>query len=232
MEIQLTPRLKKIANQVSPGNKVADIGTDHGYIPIYLAQKKISDFVIASDVNEGPIRSANSNIKKYKCDQKIITRLGSGMQTIKPKEVDTVIIAGMGGILITEILEASIQVTKSIKAFILQPMQAQSILRKYLVKNNFKIEKDLLVKEEHKIYEIIVAKEGKQDIDHEIYFDIGFHIQTNPKELALEFINQKITKESRIIEQIKSADKETTEEIYKVSLEKIKALKEVLACLQ
>ncbi|QUH26837.1 tRNA (adenine(22)-N(1))-methyltransferase [Serpentinicella alkaliphila] len=232
MEIQLTPRLKMIAMQVIPGSRVVDVGTDHGYIPIYLIQNKLSDFVIASDVNEGPIKSAKNNIERFKCNGHIETRLGSGLETISPGEINTAIIAGMGGILITELLDANVEITKSIKNFILQPMQAQNILRKHLVQNGFKIVKDLLVKEDNKIYEIIVATEGKQEVSNELYFDIGFYLNTNPKELAIEFIGNKINKEKRIINQIESANMNNTVEIYETSKLKLIQLEEVLSCLE
>lgn len=230
MGIQLTPRLNMIAQQVTQGSKVADIGTDHGYLPIYLIKNEISDYVIASDVNEGPIKSAKMNVVKYKC-KNIVTRLGSGLETITPGEVDTVIIAGMGGILITELLEAKPQTTQSIGEFILQPMQAQGVLRRYLVDKEFKIEKDILVKEDHKIYEILVAKKGKQIVENEIFYDIGFHIGSNPKELAVEFLNNKINKEKRIIQQIEAANRHTAEKIYNLSKRKLNALQEVLRCI-
>jgi len=232
MNIQLTPRLKTIANLVTPGNRVADIGTDHGYISIYLVLNKISNFVVASDVNEGPIKSAMNNIVKYNCNDRIVTRLGSGLETIEPWEVDTAIIAGMGGILIKDLLEAKPEVTNSIKEFVLQPMQAQNLLRRYLVNNGFIIKKDLLVREDNKIYEIIVAARGKQTVENEILYDIGFHIESNPKELAVEFISNKINKEERKIEQLQHADNNATEDIYKDSLVKRKALKAVLDCLR
>ncbi|MDR5658001.1 class I SAM-dependent methyltransferase [Serpentinicella sp. ANB-PHB4] len=230
--MQLTPRLNKIANEIEKQSKVADIGTDHGYLPIYLVQKQISSFVIASDVNKGPLQTAEINAKKYKCQDSISIRQGSGLETLTTGEVDTIIIAGMGGILISELLEANPQITKSIVKFILQPMQAQDVLRRYLVQNNYKIDKDILIKEDEKIYEVIVASEGIQHVEKEIFYDIGFHIEDNNIELAIEFVERKIQKESRILTQIKSSKTSENNNIYEKSMRKLHSLKEVKAWLQ
>ena len=161
---KLTARLQKIADQVTIGYRVADIGTDHGYIPIYLLKNKISPFVIAGDINKKPLKRAEDNIKNHNLSCSIEVRLGSGLSILKLNEVDTAIIAGMGGLLISELLENSKEIAQNLKALILQPMQAQPELRKYLANNGFIIEKDILVKEDRHIYEIIVAKSGEQKV--------------------------------------------------------------------
>ncbi len=229
---KLTARLQKIADQVTIGHRVADIGTDHGYIPIYLSKNKISPFVIAGDINKKPLKRAEDNIKNHNLSYSIEVRLGSGLSILKLNEVDTAIIAGMGGLLISELLENSKEIAQNLKALILQPMQARPELRKYLANNGFIIEKDILVKEDRHIYEIIVAKSGEQKVTDPIFYEIGFYIDDNPRLLTLEFINKKIKTTKQIIQDISERASKPSTKILKDMDEKLKKLEEVLLCLQ
>lgn len=104
--MQLTSRLEAIAKKVTYKATVADIGTDHAYIPIYLVENNITNTVYACDINQGPINIANKQIEKYGYTKEITTRLGPGLNPIVGMGVENIIIAGMGGILIKEIIEA------------------------------------------------------------------------------------------------------------------------------
>ena len=156
--MKLTDRLLKIASLVSKGKKIADIGTDHGYIPVYLLNKGIIPFAILADVNKGPLENACKEVRHSNLTDKTDLRLGSGIEVLKKGEVDEIIIAGMGGILISELLEANKEVAHSVDKLILQPMQAQEELRKYLLSNGYEIVNEVLVKEDFRIYEIIETK--------------------------------------------------------------------------
>lgn len=155
--LNLNPRLRKIAELVPPNRCTADIGTDHGYIPIELINNGVTPHGIASDINKGPLLRAQANIQKHNLESYIETRLGSGLSTLSAGDAEVIIIAGMGGILISEILKASKDVANSAKLLILQPMTAVTELRQYLVEDGFKIETEHLVAEEDKLYNIIVA---------------------------------------------------------------------------
>ena len=156
--MKLTDRLLKIASLVTEGKRVADIGTDHGYIPVYLLNKNKVPFAILSDVNKGPLDNARKEVRHNNLLDKTDLRLGSGIEVLKKGEVDEVIIAGMGGILISELLEANKEVSHSVDKLILQPMQAQDELRKYLFSNGYEILNEALVKEDFRIYEILEVK--------------------------------------------------------------------------
>lgn len=160
--MRLSPRLKYISELVSDGKKIADIGTDHGYIPISLLLDKKISFAILSDINRGPLNNAKKEVIKNNVQNYVDLRLGSGMETLRDGEVDQVIIAGMGGILISEIIEKKIELSKKLDKLILQPMQAPEELRKYLLKNGFKIIDEHFVREDHRIYEIIEAAFDKE----------------------------------------------------------------------
>ena len=157
----ITPRLKCIIDHTN-GKTVADIGTDHAYIPIYLIQNNLSERVIASDVRTGPVNIARDNIEKNGLSDKIEVRLGSGLSVLKDGEADTVIIAGMGGQLISEIIDADSEIARSSK-LVLQPMNAQYELRKYLLENNFKITNEDIAVEGFKVYNIMNVESGYQE---------------------------------------------------------------------
>ena len=155
----ITPRLEAIIKHVS-GKKIADIGTDHAYIPIYLIENSLAGYVIASDINKGPLLIAGDNIKNHNLTGKIETRLGGGLSVLKENEADTIIIAGMGGILISKIIDADIETAKK-SNLILQPMNAQYELRKYLLSHDFKITNEDIAVEGFKVYNIIETESGE-----------------------------------------------------------------------
>lgn len=157
--LNLNPRLKKIAELVPPNSCTADIGTDHAYIPITLVRSGITPQAIASDIKKGPIARADANIRAHGLEKEIETRLGAGLETITADDnAEVLIIAGMGGILISDILESSQNIVMNAKLLILQPMTAVTELRQYLSQNQYEICAEYLEAEEEKIYNIIVAK--------------------------------------------------------------------------
>ena len=158
----LTPRLKLIADLVE-GKTVADIGTDHAYIPIHLMKNGRCDRVIASDVNKGPSEIAKNHIKSEGLE--IEVRTGSGLSVLMPGEVQDIIIAGMGGKLICEILEANAEVAKNSR-LILQPMNGQYELRTFLLKEGYNISYEDLALEGFKVYNVIVCDMNKEPLTY------------------------------------------------------------------
>lgn len=155
--MRLSDRLLAIANYILPGERVADIGTDHGLLPIFLHQKKIASKLILSDLKEGPLKKAQRNLAVHLPDYIPDLRLGNGLETLEPAEADTVIIAGMGGGAITEIMSMNSSKTRSYKKFILQPRSLQEELRIWLYNNGYSIVSEKLVREGRYICEIIVV---------------------------------------------------------------------------
>lgn len=227
--MKLTDRLLKIASLVTEGKRVADIGTDHGYIPVYLLNKNKVPFAILADVNKGPLDNARKEVRHNNLLDKTDLRLGSGIEVLKKGEVDEVIIAGMGGILISELLEANKEVSHSVDKLILQPMQAQDELRKYLFSNGYEILNEALVKEDFRIYEILEVKYtgNNTQVEDEIYFEVGKKLIENKDELLNEFIDKKVYKYNSIIEKLDGKSGEAVEqkrEESKVAIEKLKGL--------
>lgn len=155
--IQLTPRLAAIANEVVPGETLADIGTDHGFLPAALWEQGICPRVILADVNEGPLNKARENCASRYPKEAFDFRLGDGLQVLQPGEVDVVAIAGMGGILMTEILEKDLEKSWSFQRLILQPRNNVGKLRHWLYDHCFSITKEQLVREGRFFCEILTV---------------------------------------------------------------------------
>lgn len=229
--MNLSPRLQAIVNHVPKDTICADIGTDHAYIPIYLIKNKICSKIIASDIHEGPLEIAKSQIKLAGFEKQIETRLGNGLELIKAGEVDTVVIAGMGGLLIRDILENSKEVTRSIQTLILQPMIAQKELRKYLIEHNYTIVKEDLAKEDQRIYEIIIAGHGKQKVEEEIYLDIPKYLIEKRHPLLKSLLQRKKNELLKIIQHCAGKHTPSAEDKIKECKEKIIKFEEVEECL-
>jgi len=172
--MELKGRLGLIAAKVPKCRTVCDIGTDHAYIPIYLVRKGICREAIASDVRKGPIMAAEENIERFGLEAYVKTRLGDGLKTISEDEIDVIIIAGMGGELIKNILAESYSKAQAATAIILQPMNSHEILRGWLYGNGFEIYDEEMVSEGRKIYTVMSARwTGAEGLSME---DINLHI--------------------------------------------------------
>jgi len=204
--MRLPERLKAITKYIPPEVRVADIGTDHGFIPIYLVENKIAKYVIATDLNCGSLNKAIDNIKNKNLEMFIETRLGDGLKVLTPGEVEVAIIAGMGGLLIIKILTEGKEIAQTIKKFIFQPMRDADKLRRYLVQNGYKISEEDLVKERGKFYEIITAEHGRQKIENDVYYEIGPKLVEKNHPLLKEFLLYKIQKIRKILNKIPPGD--------------------------
>lgn len=151
----LSERMKAVAALVTPGSRVADIGCDHGYVPIYLVQERISPSVIAMDVNTGPLERARSHIAAYGLSEYIDTRLSDGAAKLLAGEAETVICAGMGGKLILRILEQDLETVRSLRECILQPQSEWEMLRKWLCGNEFLVAEENMIYEDGKYYPVM-----------------------------------------------------------------------------
>ena len=187
--IKLTPRLQCVADCVKKCNLLADIGTDHAYIPIYAVQKGIADKAIASDVVKGPLKIAADILKFFNLEEKITPILSNGLSSAK--KADVVVIAGMGGKLICNILQKNEDVAKNTDYMVIQPMTCGFELRKFLHSNGFKITDEKLSREEDKIYNIMVVESGEEKFDDEFYYHIGKKLFDNKDCLLSEYIRMR-----------------------------------------
>lgn len=154
----LDSRLSLCASFVRDGGKLADIGTDHAYLPIWLVKNEKIASAIAADINLGPLRRAEKNIRKYHVEDRVSTRLSDGLKTVFPTEADDIVIAGMGGETIVKILSAAPWVMDAGKHLILQPMTAAEKLRAYLQKNGFSVEKERAAVDGDQCYSAMLAR--------------------------------------------------------------------------
>lgn len=187
---EITPRLRCIINHTN-ASTVADIGCDHAYVPITLINENRAKKVIACDINKGPLTTAYNNILKYNKQDFIETRLGSGLSQIKTNEADMIIIAGMGGELIWDIIKNDINTAYASK-LLLQPMNAQHLLRKNLIENGFFIANEDIAIEGFKVYNIMEVEKGEfTPFKKEIYYHIPPYLKNH------KFYNNLIEKKKR-----------------------------------
>lgn len=228
--MEISYRLNKIAEKVAINGIIADIGTDHAYIPIFLYKNNKIKGAIACDISKGSLKKAIDNINKYNLQNNIQTRLANGLEKITLNDnIDTIIIAGMGGMLMIDILEKGINIANNSKQLILQPQKDIDKVRKYLHKNGFKITDDEILKDDGKYYTIITATKGKEDTLYkkEQYIFGKFEIE-NKSPILKEYIEEQLYKMEIVLKNIK----ETNIQNRILEIENnIKIYKEVLKCL-
>lgn len=229
--MELSPRLQVIANCVSDMETMADIGTDHGYLPVALVEKRIIAKAIACDVNEKPLKKAKKIIEDYGFDTVIETRLGSGLSVLKMGEVEAIVMAGMGGLLIKDLLEAEALIASGSKKLVLQPMNNQPEIRRYLETHGFKITHEDLAKERDRVYEIMVAEPGKMTITNPLDYELGYQAIEKKHPLLKDHINRKIKLEEKILANTREKTTPIAKKQFKESLTYIQKLNEVKKCL-
>ncbi|MGI6071927.1 MAG: class I SAM-dependent methyltransferase [Lachnospiraceae bacterium] len=149
--------MKQIADLVSPGNIVADIGTDHGHVPIYLLQNNICPKVYAMDLSRNSLNKAIKSAGRFGLTGRMECRLSDGLEKLSPGEARTIIISGMGGILMTRILSARPDVVSGVEELILSPHRDAALVREFLENNNFRIIFDDVIRDKKKEYVILKA---------------------------------------------------------------------------
>lgn len=167
--MKINDRLKTIGDLVSANSFCLDVGCDHAFLCIYLVKKNKNIKAIASDVLEGPLKHARENIKREGLEKEIEVRLGDGLDTYSD-EVDTVIISGMGGRNMIGIFKKNIKVLKKIDTIIISPNNYQEDVKRFLCKNGFIIDDEVMVKEKKFIYQIIKLTKGKKRYSKKEYF--------------------------------------------------------------
>lgn len=162
--MKLSKRLQLIADVITKykqGSVLADIGTDHGYLPCYLVENKIITRAYACDVAKGPLDSSKETIKQYGLEDQVFALLGSGLNPILDRKVDMISIAGMGSYLISEILDEHRDYLKNVEVLFLQANANNDHLRKYLFANDWIILDEQMVKDAGHIYEVMVVTARK-----------------------------------------------------------------------
>ena len=211
-------RIKAVMNFVEKKSRVADIGTDHGYLAIELVKNSVASYVVAGDLNSKPLETAKKNISAAGLNDFIDVRLGNGLKILREGEVDTICIAGMGGALIAEILNDSPQITNSAKNLILQPMNAIEKLQTWLKNNNWYIADIELAEVGEIIYEIISAVKNPEKI--------SAVTKKERSPLLKKFYLQKITKLQRVLDEMSKSPAAVQSEKFKQIQSEIELLKQ------
>ena len=200
--MNLSPRLKKIISFINLPAKIADIGTDHAYIPIYLANYSDCSVIIASDYNQDPYYVAQQNVQNAGLEDKVEVRLGSGLSVLDFQEVDTVIIAGMGGQTIKNIVAEDYELAQQLNRIILQPMAGANSLRKWLVEKKFRIQDEGLVAEKDKLYQIITVEPGPMEVEDDFVLELGPKLLEQKVELLPQYFKKLEQEWQKIIDEI------------------------------
>lgn len=226
--VKLSHRLMASAAFVTSGSIVADIGCDHAYTSIYLIQAHIADFCIAMDIKEGPLARAKENIQKYGCEGKIEVRQSDGLKELQKGEADTILISGMGGLLIQKILEESKDLVKDTKKLILQPQSCQENVRRVLHTMGFEIKKETMLKEEGKYYTSIYAEQAKEEICYQddIEYLFGKILLDRKDPCLFEYLQNRQQKYEEVLRGMKEQKKEKRQDSYKEIEKKLFDIKE------
>lgn len=208
---EISERLKAIAGEVRLNATVADIGCDHGLTDIYIVKQKICQRAVAMDVRREPLRRAGENIISEGLENKIETRLSDGFESILPGEAETAIISGMGGILIKKILSADPEKTGSFTELVLSPQSDVALVRRFLSDTEFLIDRERMVKDSGKYYNIIHALNTKKvRVRAERYLsdmdmDYGRYLILHRDPVFLEYIMNEKEKAEKILRSLSGA---------------------------
>lgn len=218
-EKHLSARLACVASLVPAGARVADIGSDHAYLPAALVLDGKIDFAIAGEVVKGPYENAVHEIKDHQLEGKVIPRLADGLAAIEPADkVDTITIAGMGGSLIASILEKDKNKLTGIKRLVLQPNVGESQLREWLMNNHYQIMTEKIIEEDNHIYEIIVAEPSVVPFRYSKYeLDFGPFLLENKGPIFKKKWREYLQREAHVIDQMQKAQQPPVKKINEIN---------------
>ena len=222
----LNKRLTLAAEMLGQVKSVADIGTDHAFLPIYLIKEGLAERVIACDIAEGPLSVAKANITKYGLADKIELRLANGLLGLEPNEVDAVTILGMGGETIADILTDSPWVKNPDITLILQPMSCDDRLREYLLSEGFEIKSELGVESQGRFYTVMkVAFSGNIPKVGKEYKYIGKLLE-NPNAAAITFVNNRLKSMKACMRDIEKVERK--QDLYYELKEAVEIIENIL----
>ena len=160
----LSHRLRAVSDLVTQGNRLADIGTDHAFVPIFLVEEGRIPSAVAMDINAGPLERAREHILLHGLEDRIRTRLSDGLQALERGGADTILIAGMGGALTVRILQQRKGLSQEVKELVLQPQSEVAAVRRYLASAGWKIEQERMVLEDGKYYPMMLCSPGSMEL--------------------------------------------------------------------
>ena len=228
-EIQISRRLSAVAALVSPGQVLADVGCDHGYIPIYLIQKGQIPRAIAMDINQGPLLRAREHIREWGLEDYIETRLSDGVEALKPGEAQCLVIAGMGGPLMEKILTQGENVVKDMKELILQPQSEIGHFRQFLAENGYRIIEEDMVEEEKKYYPMMKAVQGSMNYTKKAEYLYGKKLLEKRHPVLREFLEKEDRASRELLKKLTQVETSSAEKRKEELQEEIRDREEALA---
>ncbi len=204
--MQISKRLQRVAAQVQSGGVVADIGCDHGFTSIYLMENQLAKHVIAMDINQGPLERAKEHIRQFQMEEDISVRLSDGAKKLQPGEVDSILISGMGGGLICKILQDSREVILSTKELILSPQSENYLVRQLLHEMGFSIDREEMLVDQGKYYNIIHAVKGEQHFLQPEEYIYGKYLIEQKDTVLLEFLEKEQKRVKAILQGMDKRD--------------------------
>lgn len=209
--MKLSNRLETIANMVPEHAKtgcVADVGTDHGFVPVWLIREKRAWRALAMDVRKGPLQRAEEHIRKYGLEAQIETRLSDGLEKLMPGEADVVVIAGMGGELMLRILQDGAHVRDSVKSWVLSPQSELSAFRHGLEAMGLAIQKEIMLEEDGKYYTVMLAEPGEMHYEQEYEYRYGDRLIAEKSPVLLAFLQREKSQYEQIMAQLEKQQSE------------------------
>lgn len=205
--MELSKRLQAVADLVTAGYIMADIGTDHAYIPIYLMEHGLNPSAIALDINEGPLGRAREHVEEKGMSDRIKLRLSDGLAELLPGEAESAVLAGMGGGLMIRILKNSPEITAGLKECILQPQSEIARVRAFLLEEGFLFIQEDMILEDGKFYPMMKVKTPSADQPHaeswsEVEIRYGKYLLEGRHPVLKEFLEREITLKSEILKNL------------------------------
>jgi tRNA (adenine22-N1)-methyltransferase len=247
--VVLSRRLMKIAENVTQGSKLADIGSDHALLPVYLAQQKWIVSAIAGELNAGPFTAASKQVEEAGLKHIIKVRQGDGLEVVDPGEVDVITIAGMGGQLIVQILTQGLAKLEQVQRLVLQPNVGEEVVRRFLVEQGWFLSNEVILQEDGKIYVVMTADRmnNANSLNQALYQDrliankivdsdrlllMGPYLLTQADPIWIRKWEDELNKMQRIVDQLSQSQQETSIYRQKLITGEMVEIREVLACTQ
>jgi tRNA (adenine22-N1)-methyltransferase len=250
--VKLSNRLQAIAHQVPKGSRLADIGSDHALLPVYLVQQGIVPYAIAGEVNPGPYEAAGRQVKEADLARQVHVRLGNGLEVIEAGEVEAITIAGMGGALIVQILEQGKQKLAQAHTLILQPNVGEDQVRRWLAVNGWLLTREQILEEDGKYYEILTAVHGAEGwssesaealyearnldcglhVEADMFYRMGPYLLQQPNQAFYDKWQSELAKSNVVSREMARSDSDSARQRREALLEEISKTEEVLACLR
>lgn len=203
--MELSKRLTAVARHVPVGAAVADIGTDHAYLPVYLVRQGISARVVAGDINRKPFEGALITVRDSGLEKYIDLRMGDGLQILKPGEVSVLVVAGMGGKTVCAIFEQGLSVLQQVQRLIIQPMRDIPMVRRWLADNGWRLVDEDMVAEDGHYYVIMVAEPGMEKVTDCFALEVGPRLLEKKDTVLQEFLKRRIIEINTILAEINRA---------------------------